>query len=384
MFAQLLQNLGSYLDFSKRLATTVPGLVMALALVLMTASAPEWAQQPFACSSVQSLVSEWNEAERKLEKPGAEGYLDRLMRAKESALRRAYYGAVNGAEALPARAEEANAAFQALQAFYDGEGKVLVEQRKSLKGEAKAAEESLADVDRKLSESRYGSLCGRHFEWSAIGSDLLMFGVLGFILGVVFDPVNKAIFLQKLPELVASKEIPKPDGKRGQERKAQKIAALARVFVPKEHAENRNPGRLREHSPQFYIGKGVIAAGEYQDLIDRFYRFCEVTTGLVMPIALIGVALAQHYRSQDRWAQAIATLVLSFCASMLLARIGVRRYAEFRAAVAELIDGRIDQLDEAKQKSAESKVDILQLQMLVHQADQIMSSWFRRGDRGSE
>ena len=57
--------------------------------------------------------------------------------------------------------------------------------------------------------------------------------------------------------------------------KPSRLAYVARVFVPKEHAEARNRGRLREHSPQFYIGKGVITAGEYLKLGDEMAELQE-------------------------------------------------------------------------------------------------------------
>jgi hypothetical protein len=384
MFAQLLQNLGSYLDFSKRLATTIPGLVLALALVMLTASAPDWVQQPFACGEVQSLAEQWNDAEHKLETTGSDAYLMRVLRAKESALRRAYYGAVSGAvsgaEASAARADAANTALQTLSTFYGAEGKVLLQQREKLQDEQKAADAALADADRKLAENRYGPLCSKHFDWSKIASDLLMFGLLGFTLGVVFDPVNKAIFLQKLPEMVAAQEDSKSEDSRA--KKFFHASNPARLFVPKGHAEKRVTEHLKEHSAQFYIGRGLITPGEYQDRIDQFYRFCEVTTGLVIPVALIGIALMQHYRSQGSWIKAGASVVLGVGGSVFLSRVGIRRYGEFRTAVSDLIGGRLAQVEEAKRKQETAKVDLLQLQTLVHKADEIMHWWARHGGSG--
>ena len=386
MFAQLLQNLGSYLDFSKRLATTVPGLVMALALAMLTATAPDWVRKPFTCEAVRDAKADWRDAARQLETSGPDDLLSRVLRAKESALRRAYYKAVNGAEAATEQADAATVALQRLQAFYAGEGKALVDKRPTLTGDAKTADAKLDEDDRKLAESEYNDLCKESpTTWNTIAGDLLMFGLLGFTLGVVLDPVNKAIFLQALPEMVAPKadldRVAQPDAK---SQGRSKGAFLARIFVPLEHAQKRHPKLLREHSPQFYIGRGVITAGEYQDLIDNYYRFCEVTTGLVIPVALVGLALVIHYWSKHAWPQAVLSAVLSVSGSVLLARIGVRRYAEFRIAASEMIEGRIDQMREARQKAGDSRIDIVQLQTLVHQADQIMGWWFRRENRGEE
>jgi len=441
MFTSLLQSLGSYLDFSKRLATTVPGLVMALALVILTASMPDWARKPFACGEIQGSEAEWNAAERVLQGSG-DSYDLRELRTRESVLRRAFLTALQKASRSPDEAEKAKDSLdgqeersrheqgrspdeaekakdklQELNTFMQGDGLILTESRCNYTLEQRAAKEQMFAVDEMLAKNESVTLCNTPVRWEKAGTDLLLFGLLGFILGVIFDPVNKAIFVQLLPEAAAQEENPSGDGQVLQSQvTTQKISSgegwveviinkhrlrsaiqtsvsaierfarlfsftrLARVLAPVEFAQKRNPGLLDSHSPQFFIGRGLIAAGEYQDLIDRSYRFSELTTGLVLPVALIGAGLFFRYRATGEVWQGVAWLALCWIGSVLLARVGVRRYAEFRFAVAELIGGRLEALNDQKSRELPA-VDLAQLQLLVYDAGRILNRSRREDER---
>ena len=374
MFTELLGKLGSYLDFSKRLATTVPGLVMALALVLLTASVPDWARKPFVCGEIRSAEEEWQNAERTLDNGDL---TKRALWTKESILRRTYFASLTEAQADPKKAPDVDTSIRALQEFYAGAGSAWKAEREGLSEPGKQAVARMEAADRTLA-SRDVNLCRRAVSLDGAGSELLMFGLLGFAFGVIFDPVNKALFIQLLPEtatgLDKSRENP------GWSLKSV-LKPVVYLMVHRPSLGKLREGPLRKHSVQFFIGRGLITAGEYQELIDRSYRFSEVTTGLVVPVALIGIGVFYRYRASDDLVRAIAWLCAFLAASVYLARVGSRRYAEFREAVSDLISGRLEQLN-LQQQREQPAVDIAQLQVLVHQADNIMGWWFRRdGDQ---
>lgn len=378
-FAQLLQNLGSYLDLGKRMATTLPGLVMALALVLLTATLPQWAYRPFACGDVRSLNSMY--ATKSIELMGMlpedkDFSRDerRLAKAKESALRRDYFRQLSGADGNAAMADKAKTALGELQKFWKEDSlgiKWAAERAKFSRApepktaEQKAAEQidrELYDIDRALGENRLAELCNdvKAPEWTELAMQLLTFGLLGFALGVLLDPVNKAIFLQLLPEAGErapaqhrqedNKSLLKPlTSPIGKLSAAVGTGAVNLIASAGKATRHKADDLLASHSPQFYVGRGMITDSEYQLLVDRYYRFSELTIGLVLPVILIGVTAYFYNSTAGKSLKGWCWLAASIAAGLFLARVGLRRYAEFRFEVAQLITGRLQQFDDRRE-----------------------------------
>lgn len=434
-FSQLLQNLGSYLDFSKRMATTVPGLLVALALALLTTSLPDWALRPFACGAINKLQREAQEREVQLEEYDSKAKLgdslvrlNEYLRIRESELRRRYFTALNDIALCasgcdPSKVQSAQNAQKALQDFLaSDEGRALQGYLDTLAKKANSQNapeddrnayadvQRIEELDHELGGSKLAARCSpaQSANWRQIVEDLLLLGVLGFALGVLLDPVNKALFLQFFPSLALGGDAVPPEAepepstsrpdratssppeisavKRLSQYRSRMVRATASAFVSRRlhdwHSDRRSK-ILKEHTAQYYIGRGLITNGEYQALIDAYYRFSELTTGLVLPSFLIGLAVFQYERGTGSTLLGWIWLAVGVLAGVGFARVGVRRHVEFHQAVVELIEGRLERLADQK-KEDHPAVDLTQLQLLTHEAGKIMAWWFHRDDSTPE
>jgi len=336
--AQLLTDFGNFIDIRKRVTTTVPGLVLAAALVGLSGAAPIWVMKPFVCGNKLSL-------ERRVLTIG-DGPLPNVSQQKEAATELARWRGFHVARQQARWCGNTCAAVDLGPA-----GKSLEETlqagRSTLGVDDQAAVAALAALDAH-------HVCGEAAPpWDSLVSQLLLFGVLGFALGVMLDPINKGLFLQVLPDLAGRWRIP------------------AAVFVSKRARLSRRwqSAAPIDRRPQFYIGKGLITDAEYQDLIDRHYRYSELTVGLIIPLLASSLGLWSYYAATQRAWLGTAVLIVSAAGAIALARLGLRRHAEFTDAVDDLIEGRLAQLAEQRQ---ESPIDLLVLRQLVQRAEQLL------------
>jgi len=335
--AQLLQNLGSYLDFSKRLATTVPGLVMALAIIMLTASVPDWASRIYVCGDYRRSQRTALTLNQQLDVTANADR--RFMRIQIASLRREYASALQATAACATGcAAQVNAADAARKALADACHKPLQDSERAycealvaFSGNGQQASAGLTDDERTLlavnddfGRAAAAPQCRNPVAWADIINGLLLFGALGFGFGVVLDPISKALFLQTLPEI-------------------SRRHRVARAFVSRHHGDNVVvDGEVR--TAQFAIGRGLITDGEYQALIDAYFRFSEVTVGLVLPVFAIGAAVLAREWAVAAHLRGIAAAAASLVGGLLLARVGTRRHAEFTKKVNDLIDGRLQKI----------------------------------------
>jgi hypothetical protein len=377
-FTQLIQNAMAFIDVRKQLVTTVPGLFLAVALVVLTGTAPAWVARPFACAGVTPLKRQaaadaetlrvWDSKRSAADRTNED--LIRL-RAEEATLRRQLQRAVVtvqncDAKTCPQALSELSAASEAVKKFVlDSKSYRVTTPITSSAADNSAAEADRAQLDlfeahRKLAWLEVDPTCSATpAGWDVIAADVLMFGLLGFLLGLMRDPLNKALFLQMLPD--AADAEPSRDAKLHRVRRA-----LAAAFVPSRQIR-REDDPLTERRAQFYIGRGLITEAEYHALVDNYYRFAELTIGLVIPMLVTAVALFQYQwvRGRQWWALSAVAVVVFATA---LARIGVRRHAEFREATTDFIAGRLEKLKDEERKRSKT-VNLLQLTRLVARAE---------------
>jgi len=374
--SQLLQNATAFLDVRKQLVTTVPGLVLAAALSLLTGTAPAWVARPFVCASTASLMREsvaraealriWDTT-RTISGLTNEDLIQR--RAAEATYRRQLQRAAIAVQnCKPETCSQALTALQnatdAVKKFVAGSGnyRAIQPDADAAALQARSDQDALFEAHRKLAWLEADPTCAAPLaDWPTIAADVLMFGVLGLMLGLMLDPVNKALFLQVLPEAAGSSST----GRRYRVRKY-----FARTFVSRASRTYPRSDVLSRHRVQFYIGRGVITEAEYQALIDKYYRFAELTIGLVIPLLITTAGLFQYEWLRDRPGRAVASLMLIPLA-IALARVGVRRHSEFKDATRDLILGRLERL-ELEEKARATTVNLLQLQQLVSRAKELM------------
>ena len=115
----------------------------------------------------------------------------------------------------------------------------------------------------------------------------LLIGVLGSLIGIVLNPVNK--FLLQLW----------PAGR----------------------------PRSRDNDPIYLIGKNVITQEDYDSFVRRYHRYAQIAASLVLPLVLLGLVLFCRWRSQTT-----PYAVLLFISAPLLLVLAIKRYGEFRSA----------------------------------------------------
>jgi hypothetical protein len=377
-FAQLIKNATAFIDIRKQLVTTVPGLLMALAVVVLTATAPSWVARPFTCAAMTPLAREAAEHAETLRAWDTTRSVPNLtnedlirLRAEEAAYRRQLQRAAVAAQACDPKTcsqalAELKTAADAVKTFTAQAGNYRprpaaapTETDPAAQGDR--AQNALFEAHRKLAWLEADPTCSAPpVGWDSIAADVLMFGLIGFLLGLMLDPINKALFLQALPEAA---------GATGTGMGVRMRKFFAAPFVSRAPA-GQQPSPLSEHRVQFYIGRGVITEAEYQALIDKYYRFAELTIGLVLPLLITAVALMRHLWLRGRPVGAVAAGGLILLA-IALARLGVRRHKEFRQATDDLIAGRLKKLQD-EQKARAKSVSLVALQQLVARAEKSM------------
>jgi hypothetical protein len=194
---------------------------------------------------------------------------------------------------------------------------------------------------------------------------VLLFGLVGFGIGTVLDPVNKAVFLQFIPEL----------GERAKDRgMVAYLTGYHLLSKAKQKLETKYTGhamaqRLIGQGPlqlsaRYYIGRGLITAAEYDDLTSQYYRFTEITIGMIVPSVILGAAVCfllcesndTRFPNAGIWALG---LILVATIAVVLQWVGLRRYGEFRSQVFDLIAGRERAQEDQKGQVSRDEVVIL-------------------------
>jgi hypothetical protein len=194
---------------------------------------------------------------------------------------------------------------------------------------------------------------------------ILYFALIGFVLGMLLDPLNRALFLEFFPDL--STRLAKGHQKlavamgaasiaEARARRAQNFAAQAMVSDGDSPKAN---GTLR--TAQFYIGRGLLTQAEYDARVADYYRHAEISAGMIFPTFALGVALAPN--SPLWW-------VLAVAGPLGLYRLAVSRLADFQHRLADFIEGRIDQLKSAEAKQRRT-VDLTLLVHLLRKIDSL-------------
>jgi hypothetical protein len=304
-FSQLIKTLVDYLDLGKRIATTIPGIVLAAGILLFYYNADQFAVQRRIDHNLATLREQEANAEI--------GHIQSLQKKLNgSTPDEPYYGKAQDAFSKTQNAFQKGYFAFAQQAFYG----------------------------------------------------VLLFGLLGFAIGTVLDPVNKALFLQLIPELGQSSQGVRSflTGYTVLNKAKQQVVDKYQNSPTGERIGSNNPLRL---SAQFYIGRGLISAAEYDGLVADYYRFTEISIGMIIPTLVVGAAICYLNTScVIRALVASAAVILAF----VLQRVGLRRYGEFRANVFDLISGR--EQAHIEQTQVVPKDEVLGLARAVHKAEQ--------------
>lgn len=323
-FSQLIKNLVDAVDLGKRLATTIPGMALVLGIVLLTGLSPDIFSTAKLNADVQErektvarLRTEVADAERRKDQATeaaalAEERLTELRLARERAV--AAYRAAPG-QATAAELTRAQEAYEA--AFKDRVLNARVERRAADTGAAATAA-TLKSEETQLAALRQRVVDAGGFTTglSSIYEAALMLMLAGFAVGMLLDPVNKALFLQYLPSL-------------GEGRSAG-IQRLTGYNVRQLAAETKVAAR----DPHFFIGRGLISQAEYDELVASYYRFSEITLGMVLPTVVLGIAAIRLSDLSWWW------FLASIAAAWVLFRIGLKRHSEFLRRTYSLIEGR--------------------------------------------
>jgi len=293
-FSQLIKTLADYLDLGKRIATTIPGMVLASALVLFFFNPNDVVQYRQLAQRTSTLQANQYKAE-----------LDAIERGQKD---------IN----------------------------------------AQTTAQSLRDLRTQLN--------GNQGVWSQLTSSYtgilqqffyltLFLGLLGFAIGTVLDPVNKALFVQIIPEIGEQSKSPTIKYLTGHSILEDSKNAIANRHGAKPIGARILQERSSRMTAQFYIGRGLITASEYNDLVDKYYLYTQISIGMIIP-SLTVAALGWYLNHRLGPILVAVALILSF----FLERVGLRRYGEFHGQVFDLIAGREQARDEQSQQVSKDHV----------------------------
>lgn len=361
-FTQLVKTLIDYLDLGKRIATTIPGMVLALGFVLAFSDPPDVLRK---AETLERQVQELNEllqdvqAEKEILLRKRE-QVDFELKNAESWLaieQRAYTQAEQAWQKSPT-VDARNAFKQAQEDLYKakfkGERATLVARQKSLQHRIAALEAEIVRLETKRNAIATRADQSREFSSSLQRAfyDIILFGLLGFAIGTVLDPLNKALFLQTLPNW----------GKGAAASPARRY--LSGYSTLKASADKAISGQINaekrlEMNPHFFIGRGLLSAAEYDEFISSYYRYAEISTGMVIPTFILAIGLAKRNSSE---LGGVGISVVVICGALIgfgLFQVGMRRYGEFKSKVSDFIAGRETAFKAESARLPEHQIEIL-------------------------
>ena len=157
--------------------------------------------------------------------------------------------------------------------------------------------------------------------------------VLGWLIGILLNPVNKWLFTPSL---------------------------LRRV-----------PKRPITEDPLYLIGKNVITQEDYDSFVRRYHRFAQIAASLCLPVVVLGFVLLlwTTHNSLYYWSPPFALL-----AAVLLQQLAVHRNLEFRERVDKFIRGRLafHRAQELREQEAEYHNHILALTKTIGEAARLL------------
>ena len=341
-FNQLIKTLVDYLNLGKQIANTIPGMVLAGGLVILFSNPPDFfrpnglqTERQKQDNTLGLLRTEGAKLER--DKTAAEYTLsdiNAVVAGYQSTYDNAAKSFKNNPDATRLknlRAAQTKLRDPELRRQQLAAKQVLDELQLQLNANKLNAVQREADL--KKLDSRIEDSAGFTTGVSNLFNSVILFGLVGFALGTVLDPVNKAIFLRALPEL----------GKRGRVGKAI-FGHLTRLKEKPELADLS----VSANDVQFYIGKGLITAAEYDALQASEYRLSEMSLGMIIPTLMLGFACISSRMTTASTEFKVAVAVGTIATGITLYYSGLHRYGRFQLHVYSLIEGREDAFEQQK------------------------------------
>ena len=332
-FSQLIKTLVDYLDLGKRIATTIPGMVLASVLVL------------FFFNPADFL-----------------GYRD-LARNAARLQAEQYKGELKTVE----QGQQKSSTEQDLQ----NRQKMLADLRKQLN--------SNQDVWTQLTSSYTGIL-------QQIFYMILFLGLLGFAIGTVLDPLSKALFMQMIPEF--GERNTAVQGITGHSILKRSQEAFVQRHANKPIAQMVAKLRASRMTAQFFIGRGLISAAEYNDLVDKYYLYSQISIGMIIPMLTVAAALCYRVVSENsliggsEFLTILAFVLGAGIGAIFLQRVGLRGYGDFHSQVFDLIAGREQAREDQMQQVGKDQV--VNLARAVHRSEEISHKLGETLERSNE
>ncbi len=161
-------------------------------------------------------------------------------------------------------------------------------------------------------------------------STLLSIYVLGWLIGIVLNPVNKLLLTP------------------------------FRRTAPEPYKD-----------PLYLIGKNVITQEDYDYLVRNYHRFAQVAASLVLPVLALGFVLYRWSESSHGYCWSPVIAILIALALLCLAR---HRYGEFRDRVTEFVNGRLCfmEMQRKEAESREQKNNLVALAKAITEASRLL------------
>lgn len=367
--SELIKTLVDYLDLGKRIATTIPGMVLAFGFVLLFAQPPDSMQKRTLQTLVQAQQNEVEISQKQLRDVREEsrevteninsvsqlqGALDTVLQAKVAAYKKS--PTAQNLDELRTLSKKKADLGQNLPQFRRKQDE-LSDLGQNL---AKIISSEQAQLD--LYRSRAAS--GNEFDQSLSKafSSLLLFGLFGFAIGTVLDPVNKALFLQLVPQLGLPSK--------GTERFATLKKLSGHYLI---EPIKTNSVKLSQRTAHYYIGRGLITAADYDGVEADYYRFSEISIGMIVPTMVLAAGIAHVFSARLGLIKFIiysGSVVIAY----FLYLIGLKRYGEFNRHLTDLIAGKERAMKDQEERLAKPSV-VVQLTDVVAELRRILHKY---------
>ena len=158
-----------------------------------------------------------------------------------------------------------------------------------------------------------GPLCEEiSIPFGGLFQSILFVLLLGWLVGIVLNPVNKRI-------LRSGPRTPRPP----------------------------------DQDPLYLIGKNVITQEDYDSLVRNYHRFAQIAASLVVPVLALGVVLLQ-WTKYSEWYYASPIVAVIF--ALALRQLARTRYREFRDRVDKFIHGCLNFIRTQKQEAERKEI----------------------------
>lgn len=165
-------------------------------------------------------------------------------------------------------------------------------------------------------------------------SVLVVLVFAGWILGTLANPINRIAVLQLVPVKIGElrKEEAMKDVHVHGDEDVSGIAVSEDIW-------NLIKSEVAEHRPPFFMGRGLITAGEWENLVKSYYRWTEASMNLVLPAFAWTIALFVVSQKQNFLCLLIGPLLI-----FALIRMARRSYRTYKTQVAAFVAGKLVQL----------------------------------------